>query len=611
MKNIILNIKENYKLVIGIFIVGLLFGWIFFHSSSEAILTTQEVEGHEGHNHETENQVWTCSMHPQIKQDKPGLCPICAMDLIPLTTLTSSENDVHPNEIAMSESAAKLASIQTMLVSKGVPHKTVYLQGKIQADERNIALITARFGGRIEKLFVNFTGQQVKKGEKLATIYSPELLTAQKELLEAISFKESRPSIYIASKAKLKLWDLNDDQISAIEEKGEPQVYFDILSPISGTVNMRHVSIGDYVKEGNPLFKVIDLTNVWVEFDAYESDLPWIKIGDKIEYTVQALPGKIFSSKVTFIDPFINAQTRITSVRLELENKGLNLKPEMFIAGVLDAQIDGGNNQILIPKSALLWTGKRSVVYVKVPDRESPTFLYREIVLGAEAGAFYVVTEGLEAGEEIAVNGVFKIDAASQLQGLPSMMNPDGGIVNTGHNHGGSAKGKQEITEIIPLEKMVTTSFSKEVSIDFKKQLNTLVMSYLKMKDGFVATDEKQVEKEAKNVLIAFNKIDKKLLKMDASMEWETIATLLESNVNGIITMKGIEMKRSHFSIVSNKIAEAIDKFGINAEEPIYLEFCPMAFDDKGAYWISDSKEIRNPYFGDKMLTCGVVKKEY
>ncbi|MBN1649719.1 MAG: efflux RND transporter periplasmic adaptor subunit [Bacteroidales bacterium] len=451
MKNIIKIITENLKLFLILLISALIVG--FFIGKSTNQHTNQDVHQLEStHQHidELTNQVWTCSMHPQIKQDKPGLCPICGMDLIPLTSVTSTEDESNPNEIVLSESAAKLASIQTMIVSKGVPKKTLYLQGKVQADERNIALITARFGGRIEKLFVNFTGQQVKKGEKLATIYSPALLTAQKELLEAISFKESRPSIYIASRAKLKLWDLSDDQISAIEEKGEPQVYFDILSPISGTVSMRNVSIGDYMKEGNPLFKVIDLNKVWAIFDAYESDLPWIKTGDKIEFTIQSLPGAEFSSPVTFIDPFINAQTRVTSIRVEVNNSDHKLKPEMFIAGKLNSKIDGGSEQMLIPKSAVLWTGKRSVVYVKVPNRQSPSFRYREIVLGPDAGAFYIVEEGLALGEEIAVNGVFKIDAASQLQGLQSMMNPDGENVSSGSMVGMDMK--SESTKASPIE---------------------------------------------------------------------------------------------------------------------------------------------------------------
>ena len=435
MKNIFLKIKENYKLIIGVFAVGLLMGWIIFHSSGEATNTAQDLNEHAGHEQESaEPTIWTCSMHPQIKQDKPGLCPICAMDLIPLAAMGSGGDDVDPNEIVMTESAAKLASVQTMLVTSAVPEMTIRLQGKVQADERNIAELTSRYGGRIEKLFVNFTGQNVSKGEKLATIYSPALVTAQRELLEAVSFKETRPSLYTAAKGKLKLWDLTDEQITAIEARGEPQVYFEVLSPISGTVFKRHVSIGDYVKEGTGLFEIIDLTKVWVMFDAYESDLPWIKKGDMVDITFQALPGKNFTAKVSFIDPFINGKTRVAQVRVALNNSNKELKPEMFANGIVASNIAASSDQILIPKSSVLWTGKRAVVYVKVQDRESPSFLYREIVLGPEAGAYYVVAEGLAEGEEIVVNGVFKIDAASQLQGLPSMMNPSGGTGSTPHD---------------------------------------------------------------------------------------------------------------------------------------------------------------------------------
>jgi Cu(I)/Ag(I) efflux system membrane fusion protein len=611
MKNIIQNIKDNYKLVLGVFIVGLLFGWIFFHSSSEAIVTTQEVEGH---NHETENQIWTCSMHPQIKQDKPGLCPICGMDLIPLTTAASSGDDINPNEIVMSEAAAKLASIQTMMVSKGIPKKTVYLQGKIQADERNIAELTARFGGRIEKLYVNFTGQNVSKGEKLATIYSPALVTAQRELLEAVSFKESRPSLYMAAKGKLKLWDLTDEQISAIEEKGEPLLYFDILSPISGTVSNRNVAIGDYVEEGNPLFKVIDLTKVWVLFDAYESDLPWIKLGDKIEFTIQSLPGKTFSSKVTFIDPFINAETRITSIRVEVPNRQLSLKPEMFTTGILNSQIADATNQILIPKSSFLWTGKRAVVYVKVPYRESPTFVYREIVLGAEAGAFYVVAEGLDEGEEIALNGVFKIDAASQLQGLPSMMNPGGGAGSTPHDMSkmdlGNAKDNGSSKGFTLSEALTEHKSIENTNPAFKKQLTQVFEKYLIMKDAFVESDAHKVMTTANDVKASLQKVDMALLKGDAHMIWMEYLVEMEKATNSISKLMDIKKQRVEFSNFNLTFYKSLKTFGL-LNDTAYYQYCPMANSDKGAYWFSDSEIIRNPYFGDAMLKCGENRETF
>ena len=240
MKKFINNIKNNYKWVLIILFAGVFLGWLLFHPPGSSTGPEQvELTGHEDHDHDKESAtMWTCSMHPQIKQDKPGKCPICAMDLVPLSNMQSEQGESDPDEIRMTESAARLADIQTLMVHKGNPVKEILLQGKVQADERRIAELTTRFGGRIEKLSVSFTGENVLKGQKLVTIYSPELVTAQQELLEAVAYKESRPSLYKAARGKLRLWDLTEDQINAIEEKGEPQMNFEILSPISGTVTL-------------------------------------------------------------------------------------------------------------------------------------------------------------------------------------------------------------------------------------------------------------------------------------------------------------------------------------------------------------------------------------
>ncbi len=401
MKTWVVKFRKNITWIAGGLVIGLLAGWAIFHSGDKG--PREAVAEHE--HSEAESTVWTCSMHPQIRQDKPGNCPICGMELIPLSTLENESGEVNPEEVAMTESAARLADVQTLRIVKGTPVRDLLLQGKVEPDERNISELTARFGGRIEKLLVNYTGQNVSRGQKLATIYSPDLITAQKELLEAAANRETRPALYSAAKTKLKLWDLSDEQISDIEDKGEPRLYFDVLSPISGTVMMRHVALGDYVKEGSALFQVIDLTKIWIMLDAYESDLPWIKTGDRAGFSVQSLPGESFGGRVSYIDPFINNKTRVSKVRIEVKNPGLRLKPGMFVKGRLHSTIAGSADRIMIPKSAVLWTGERAVVYVKVPGRESPTFLYREIVLGPEAGNFYVVGKGLEEGEELPSTG--------------------------------------------------------------------------------------------------------------------------------------------------------------------------------------------------------------
>ncbi len=409
------NIR-NYAIVL---FAGLLFGWMLFHNSGATTEAT-----HQHSEHAEEATIWTCSMHPQIRIDKPGKCPICSMDLIQLKTNSDDDNTANNKDVVMNESAMKLAEIQTTTVKMGLPHKALYLLGKVKPDERRLSELTARFGGRIEKLYVNFTGQKVRKGEKLATIYSPELVTAQKELLEAKEYKDNNPSLYNAAVSKLRLWDLTDAQINNIEKSGKPQLYFNVLSPISGTVTQRHIAKGDYVNEGDALFKVVDLTHLWVMFEAYESDLPWLNKGDKADFTVQSLPGETFSGKVTFIDPFLDPVTHVNYVRVEVSNPQMKLKPEMFARGIIYPEVSNDKQVLLIPKTAVLWTGKRSVVYVKVQDRENATFNYREIVTGPDAGDYYVVNQGLSEGEEIAVNGVFKIDAASQLEGKPSMMDP-------------------------------------------------------------------------------------------------------------------------------------------------------------------------------------------
>ena len=585
---------------------GLIFGWIFFHGSGN---TNYETE----HNHELqagqEKTIWTCSMHPQIKMDEPGQCPICGMDLIPL------ENDMEdeaaaPEEIQMSEAAIKLAEVETAIVKKGKPERTVFLLGTVKPDERNISELTARFGGRIEKLFVNFTGQNVKKGQKLAMIYSPELISAQKELLEALKYKETNPGFYKATRTKLKLWDLSEEQIDNLEKAGETQHYFELLSPISGTVTMRHVSLGDYVKEGNPLFEVINLRKVWVMFDAYESDLPWIRTGDQMNFTIQSVPGKTFSGKVKYIDPFINAKTRVAKVRVELNNPNLELKPEMYASGTLKSKMEQ-TDDLLIPRSSVLWTGKRAVVYVKVPNRKQTSFVYREIGLGPQAGNFYVVLDGLHEGEEIAINGVFKIDASAQLAGKPSMMNPEGGKASTGHNHGGTPMSDEEMEKMDDKPGKDKKTGSYELPMAFIMQLEKMTGEYLKLKDAFVATNENEAEEAAQKTLEALNNVDMKLLSGDAHNVWMGSQKPFKENLQGIIQMKGIEMKRRHFSIVSDNLYKVLEAFGNPEIQPLYYQYCPMAFDDEGAYWISNEKEIRNPYFGDKMLKCGEVKKEF
>lgn len=607
MKKIIQNIKESYRLVLVVLVIGLFFGWLFFHHSSKNETNTTMSQVTEEHAHEDKVSYWTCSMHPQIHMDHPGKCPICGMDLIPVMEGNNDGGEaISPDEIQMTDAAMKIADIQTMVVKKAYPNKEVYLLGKVKPDERNIAELTARFGGRIEKLFVNFTGQEVKKGERLATIYSPALLTAQKELLEAQDYKQSNPEFYRAARNKLKLWDLTDAQIDQIEMKGQAQSYFDVLSPIEGTVTRRNVSLGDYVKEGNALFQVIDLTKVWVMFEAYESDLPWIKMGDRVEFTVKSIPGKNFTGKISFIDPTIDPKTRIAQVRVEALNAQELLKPEMFANGVVTSTIGGNQKDLMVPKTAVLWTGKRAVVYVKVVERKQPTFKHREIVLGPTAGDFYIVSSGLQEGEEIAINGVFKIDAAAQLAGKPSMMNPDGGDSGAGKMPGMDMGGSKKTSTMQKSENHETDKTA--IPKLFKQQLTTVYNNYLKMKDALVESDAAGAEKLAKDVSASLKKVEMELLTGDAHMIWMTQLKAMNDALNKISKQSDIKQKRDDFGCFTVVLYKSVKAFGLD-KTTTYYQYCSMANDNEGGYWLSSSKDIRNPFLGKDMLGCGETRE--
>jgi len=419
--------SNKYVIYSLVLLGGIFIGWLFFHSSQKNGMKDIQLT-------ETgTNTIWTCAMHPQIRMEHPGKCPICGMELIPLTRANTANID--PDAIRLTKEAAQLASVQTSIVTREKPVKEVRLYGKVQADERSIQSQTSHMPGRIEKLLVNFTGETVNKGQPLAIIYSPELVTAQQELLEAAKTRQTQPEIYEAAKDKLRQWKLTDSQIAGIENSVKVQEDFEILSNTNGVIIARRVKNGDHVDQGTVLFDVTDLSNVWVMFDAYESDLPFIKTGDKLTFTLQALPGVNFTGNIVFIDPVIDPVTRVAKVRVEMNNESGRLKPEMFASGIVKANLDQYRNKLVIPRSAVLWTGTRSIVYIKQPDIDEPVFKMREIELGPYLGNSYVVVNGLNEGEEIVTNGTFGVDAAAQLEGKPSMMNPSGGAASAGHDH--------------------------------------------------------------------------------------------------------------------------------------------------------------------------------
>lgn len=405
-------LAKKYVLAASCLIVGLMLGWLMFHAPSNHSTNPESTA--------KEHSIWTCSMHPQIHLDKEGPCPLCGMDLIPLSDNNTSSTD--SNAVHFSKDAAALAQVGTSVVVRQEPIKELHLLGKVQMDERLMQTQVAHVSGRIERLMVNFTGESVKKGQLLATIYAPNLVNAQQELIEAAKNKVVQPEIYESARERLIQMKLSSKQLDRIEKLGRVQANVELYATTSGTVISRKVNVGEYVEQGMPLFEVANLSQVWVLFDAYENDLPFLKVGDKVDFTLQAVHGRTFSANIQFIDPFIDPTTRVAKLRVELKNADGTLKPEMFANGKVRSNLQTFKDKLVIPSTSVLWTGKRSVVYVKVDSDEGFNFVLREIELGPKLGNSYVVLKGLEEAEEIVTDGAFSVDAAAQLAGKPSML---------------------------------------------------------------------------------------------------------------------------------------------------------------------------------------------
>nr|WP_321222001.1 efflux RND transporter periplasmic adaptor subunit [uncultured Psychroserpens sp.] len=588
---------KNNKIVIyiGLLAVGLLLGWFLFGGSSK-----EETD----HNHDKvaeTNQMWTCSMHPQIMQPEPGDCPICGMDLIPAE---SSADGLLADQFKLTENAMALANIQTTVVGKGkIDGNTIKLSGKIAENEEANAVQVSYFSGRIERLNVSFTGEEVRKGQLLATIYSPELYAAQQELITASSLKESQPALYKAVRNKLKLWKLSEKQINQIEETQKVKENFPVYATVSGTVTEKLVEQGDYIKQGQPLLKIANLNTVWANFDVYENQIDLFKKGQEVLVTTNAYANKEFKGKVDFIDPILNTKTRTVTLRVVLNNKNDVFKPGMFVTANIE-RVSSSNDKVLtIPASAVLWTGERSVVYLKTnPDQT--VFEMREVVLGNQIGNEYEVLEGLFVGNEIVTNGTFTVDAAAQLQGKKSMMNKDGGKVMTGHEGhlGMDNKASKKENGHTNMNERLT------VSEKFQEQLKVVYNDYINLKDALVKEDSKNTSVNATSLLNNLSKVDMKLLSdNNAHTHWMSLVGDIQSSATSISKTSDIKAQRDHFKHLSSHLINAVQLFGVN--EKVYVEFCPMADNNNGAYWLSKEEKVINPYFGEAMLTCGEVKQ--
>lgn len=590
MKNV-----KTYLIYTAFGIGGILIGAMLFGGASEPQTMDEHIA--ESHTNEHGEIIYTCSMHPQIRENEPGDCPICGMELIPVDNATSSAD---PNELVMTQAAIKLAEIETTPVIKAKAVATLRLPGKVMINPNKSSAITSHIAGRISELYVDFKGDYVKAGEPVASIYSPDLITAQQELLETARYKDQNPVLYKAARKKLELWELPESTIDEIEAGNKVMEHVDIVSPVSGFVQKISVQRQQHVMDGSMMFEVTDLSSVWVMFDAYESNLALLKNGQKVDFTTNSYPGQTFSGTVNYIDPMVQNSTRSVKVRVEVQNPKNLLKPNMLVQGIVKADINQAP-QLLIPKSAVMWTGTRSIVFVQKPATAEPTFAAREVVLGDQVGDRFIVMEGLDEGEKVVTNGTFKLDSAAQLADKLSMMNrtPGVGANRTGHEGHAMPEMKMESAEHTSHEE----TSSSAIPGPFKKQLSQVVTDYLNLKDALVSSEAGATSNHAKEVLGSLSNVDMSLVKGDLHMQWMQYLNELHAQSEIIQNQQDLKTQRQAFIALSEALIQTVKTFELPGV--IYKQHCPMANGSAGADWLSTEAKIANPYFGDKMLRCG------
>ena len=389
----------------------------------------------ETHEHSPSEQIWTCSMHPQVRQSEPGQCPICGMTLVPVE---GEPTDPSTDRITLTERAKVLARVRTQEVERlGSGRAERRLLGRVDYDETSLRTVTAWIGGRIDRLFVSTTGERVKRGQVIATLYSPEVYNAHQDLIQARqqlrrlgdggtpSARQAAEAALDAARDRLRLLGVPDSEVRAMERADKPSERVRIRTPFGGTVIERLATQGSYVETGSGLYRVADLSTLWVQLDAYESDLPVLRAGQDVRLRVDALPGEFFEGRVTFVDPVVDPKTRTARVRIVVRNRDRRLLPGMFVEASVkgDARSESDEETPwLIPVTAPLFTGRRSLVYVEVPNQEKPTYEPRVVTLGARMGEHYPVLDGLQEGDRVVVEGAFAIDADLQIRGGGSMM---------------------------------------------------------------------------------------------------------------------------------------------------------------------------------------------
>lgn len=555
--------------------------------------------GEAKHEHEgASTQNYTCPMHPQIVETTPGTCPICFMDLVPV-----SKGGENQGELMLSESQIRLANIQTMPVAFGSASTNTILTGRLVMDETQNELISSRATGRVERLYIKETGQPVRKGQPLYELYSEELLTLQREYLLALEQQQQLgneeprfASFLEAARKKLLLYGLSESQIRQLASSKQVDARITFLAPTAGLVTDIAVTEGQYVPEGGVLYRLGDISKIWVEAELYPREVQNIKRGDVVQVSVHGFGNQPIPAKVSFISPELRQGSQVVILRAELPNPDGQYLPGMQVNVLLPQSKE---NVISVPNEAVIRDQKSNHVWVQTGEG---VFKARKVELGEAGFDSVVVLSGIRNQEQVVTSGAYLLYSEY--------------VLKKGGDPIGLPVAEPIMASPVDLEQTPTSAYLAEEAVDYSKQvpkafvqqLDMAVQAYLRMKNALVAGNTDVSSKEAAALVAALKGIDDKLLTGEAANFWLEKKTFLIKHARQSQEAKTLEAKRENFIYLSQpmiKVAEALAAPG-----SLFVQFCPMANNDRGAYWLSGEAEVLNPYFGDAMLRCGEVIKE-
>jgi multidrug efflux pump subunit AcrA (membrane-fusion protein) len=556
-------------LVVIIILVPLAFRW--------------SADPHAGHAHEAAEAglaSWhTCGMHPNVLMPQPGICPICHMDLVPLDTAKLA------GELVLDPRIVQSIGVRIAPAQSGPIGRTIRTVGTVDYDERAVRDVNLKVEGWIERLHVDFVGAPVIRGQPLFELYSPELYSAQQEYLLAL---RSGGQLAEAARTRLEFFDIDQEQIEALEQTGRPARTMTIVSPHSGVVIDRQAFEGMRVDAGTRAFRIADLSTVWVLAAVYEHQLPFLQMGQPAEINLPHLPQTRRQGEVVYIFPFVEPQTRQVRVRLEFDNADGFLKPGMFAEVRLQSMIE--EEGLLVPREAILDTGERQIAFVSLGDGR---FDPRNIRMGVEAdGGMVQVLGGVAPGELVVTSGQFLLDSESRMrEALAKMVM-------------GDLAGEQRVQA----ERLGQTTLST-LPEPVARSLSSLLDAYMPVSEALVHDHVKGVRESGAQMARAAASLLASGLELDPAF-WEghrENVMQVESAARELAQAEAVREARLHLAALSEALRLVLHETGVPPDYPHELHEvrCPM-FPKGGqnAYWFQPATPTENPYMGQRMVSC-------